>query len=179
MLETRLDENTKTETSASRLQQAQRALAAAEWEERKERQQFNALETQEQQLCFELKLARTTENPPAALPAVQAAQRQVDSLSRKREQFARQKAYQGELVRTARQRLDAARRTYDDLQRRALQLQNIIRREERTVAQWQQQIKDTEQQLARWERMLAEGQARLEQGRWEYAELAGLHWKSS
>jgi len=174
-----VDGNAKTETQASRLQRAQRALAAAEWEERKERQQFNTLETQEQQLCFELKLARTTQNPPAAPQTNQAAQRQVDSLSRKREQFTRQKAYQSELVRTARQRLDAARRTYDELQRRALELQNSIRREERTVAQWQQQIKDAEQQLARWERMLAEAQARLEQGRWEYAELAGPHWKSS
>ena len=169
----------KAETSASRLQQAQQALAAAEWEESKERRQLSVLEAHEQQLSSELQRARTIQKAPRTPDTIEATQKQLDALSRKREEFARQRAIQGEVVREARERLRVAHRAYEELQRRTLELQNTIRREERTVAQWQRQVKDTEHQLARWERMLTEAQARLEQARWEHAELAGPHWKTS
>ena len=78
------------------------------------------------------------------------------------------------MVREVRERLHAARRNYEGLQRHAVELQHAIRREERAVAQWQRQVKNTEEQLTRWQRLLAEAQSRLEQAQRELGRLTGF-----
>jgi septal ring factor EnvC (AmiA/AmiB activator) len=71
-----------------------------------------------------------------------------------------------------RQAIDVVRKTYEDIQSRALDLQKTIRREEHTVEEWRRKIRETEEQLARWQPVLAEAEARLEQARREFAALA-------
>ena len=73
---------------------------------------------------------------------------------------------------TVRQAIDAVRKTYEDIQSRALELQNAIRREERTVMEWRRKIRETEEQLARWHPVLAEAEARLGRARGEFTALA-------
>ena len=149
--------NVVAEASASRLQQAQQALRAAEWEERRAQQQLAVLERHEQQRRSDLR-KETGATKPSGAP--------LDDLPH-------QKALQVAVVRQARHRLQAAQRTHAELERRALDLQYMLRREARAVAQWQQQIVDTEHQLRRWRQMLADAQARLEQAQREHTGLKG------
>ena len=149
--------NVVAEASASRLQQAQQALRAAEWEERRAQQQLAVLERHEQQRRSDLRKG-TGATKPSGAP--------LDDLPH-------QKALQVAVVRQARHRLQAAQRTHAELERRALDLQYMLRREARAVAQWQQQIVDTEHQLRRWRQMLADAQARLEQAQREHTGLKG------
>lgn len=163
------------DTPGGSLQEARRALLAGEREEAAERRKLIVLEMEEEQLCLEIR--RGMEKAALAPGVMEAAKKRLHDLSRKREEFARQKADQWKVVRGVRERLHAARRTYEELQRHALGLQQIIRREERTVVQWQRRVKETEEQLARWQRILGEAQARLGQAQWELAELAGVPWQ--
>jgi len=158
--------NVVAEASASRLQQAQQALRAAEWEERRAQQQLTVLERHEQQLRSDLRKGTGATKPSGALHSLHLPRAPLDDLPH-------QKALQVAVVRQARHRLQAAQRTHAELERRALDLQYMIRREARAVAQWQQQIVDTEHQLRRWRQMLADAQARLEQAQRGHTELKG------
>ena len=144
----------QAQPAASPFEQARQALTALEREETEARHGLALLEWQEEQLSA-------------------AARRGVEKAAR-REDLARQKAAQWGVVREVRERLHAARRNYEDLQRQAVELQHAIRREERAVAQWQRQVKNTEEQLTRWQRLLAEAQARLEQAQREFGRLTGF-----
>jgi septal ring factor EnvC (AmiA/AmiB activator) len=75
----------------------------------------------------------------------------------------------GETVRRA---IEVVRRTYEELQARAIELQKVIRCEERTVAEWRRKIREAEEQLTRWRPVLAEAEVRLDQARRQFAELA-------
>lgn len=167
----RVEEITRAATPASRLEQARQALSTAEREETEERQKLSLLEWREEQLGLEVR--RGTEKAMAP-DAIQMARSGLDDLSHRREQLARQKAEQWKVVREVRERLHAARRSYERLQRHAVELQHAIRREERAVAHWQREIKTAEEQLARWQRVLTEAQARLEQAQRELGELSGF-----
>jgi len=144
----------QAEPAASPFEQARQAVAAVEREEAEARHGLALLDWQEEQLC--------------------AAVRRGVEKAAKREEMARQKAEQWRVVREVRERLHAARRSYEELQRHAVELQYAIRREERAVAQWQRQVKNTEEQLARWQRLLAEAQSRLEQAQRELGRLTGF-----
>ena len=144
----------QAEPAASPFEQARQALSVREREEAEARHGLALLEWQEEQLSA-------------------AARRGVEKAA-KRGELARQKAEQWQVVREVRERLHAARRSYEQLQRHAVELQYAIRREERAVAQWQRQVKNTEEQLARWQQLLAEAQARLEQAQRELGQLTGF-----
>lgn len=146
----------RAEPAANPFEQARQVLAAIEREETDARHGLALLEWQEEQLSA-------------------AARRGVEKAAR-REELARQKAEQWRVVREVRERLHAARRTHEELQRHAVELQYAIRREERAVAQWQRQVKNTEEQLARWQQRLAEAQARLEQAQRELGRLTGFRF---
>jgi septal ring factor EnvC (AmiA/AmiB activator) len=73
---------------------------------------------------------------------------------------------------TVRQAIEVVRRTYEELQARAIELQKIIRCEERAVAEWRRKIREAEEQLTRWRPVLAEAEERLDQARRQFAELA-------
>jgi chromosome segregation ATPase len=144
----------QAQPAASPFEQARQALTALEREETEARHGLALLEWQEEQLSS-------------------AARRGVEKAA-KREELAQQKAEQWRVVREVRERLQGARRDYEQLQRHAVELQYAIRREERAVAQWQRQVKNTEEQLARWQRLLAEAQSRLEQAQRELGRLTGF-----
>jgi translation initiation factor 2B subunit (eIF-2B alpha/beta/delta family) len=149
-----VEATTQAEPAASPFEQARQALSALEREETDARYGLGLLEWQEEQLSA-------------------AARRGVEKAAR-REELARLKAEQWRVVREVRERLHAARRSYEQLQRHTVELQFAIRREERAVAQWQRQVKNTEEQLARWQRLLAEAQSRLEQAQRELGRLTGF-----
>jgi len=140
--------------AASPFEQARQALSDLEREETEARHKLALLEWQEEQFAAEV-------------------WRGVEKAA-KREELARQKAEQWRVVREVRERLHAARRNGEELQRQAVELQYAIRREERAVAQWQRQVKTTEEQLARLQRLLAEAQSRLEQAQREFGRLTGF-----
>ena len=142
------------ELAASPFEQARQALSALEREETEARHGLALLEWQEEQLAT-------------------AARRGVEQAA-KREELAQQKAEQWRVVREVRERLQAARRSYEVLRRHAVELQYAIRREERAVTPWQRQVKNTEEQLARWQRLLTEAQSRLEQAQRELGQLTGF-----
>ena len=142
------------EPAASPFEQGRQTVSALEREETEARHGLALLEWQEEQLY--------------------AAVRRGVEKSARREELARQKAEQWRAVREVRERLHAARRSYEQLQRHAVELQYAIRREERAVVQWQRQVKNTEEQLARWQRLLAEAQSRLEQAQRELGRLTGF-----
>lgn len=146
----------QAEPAASPFEQARQAVSAIEREETEARHKLALLEWQEEQLCA-------------------AVRRGVEKAAR-RDELARQKAEQWQVVREVRERLHAARRNHEELQRHAVELQYAIRREERAVTQWQRQVKNTEEQLARWQRLLAEAQARLEQAQRELGRLTGFRF---
>jgi septal ring factor EnvC (AmiA/AmiB activator) len=73
---------------------------------------------------------------------------------------------------TVRQAIDVVRRTYEELQARAIELQKVIRCEERAVAEWRRKVHEAEEQLTRWRPTLADAEARLDQARRQFAELA-------
>ena len=149
----------QAEPAASPFEQARQALSAIEREETEARHKLALLEWQEERFSAEVRRG-----------AEKAA---------KREDLARLKAEQWQVVREVRQRLHAARRNYEDLQRQAVELQHAIRREERAVAQWQRQVKNTEEQLTRWQRLLAEAQSRLEEAQREFGRLMGFAFMAS
>ncbi len=149
-----MEATTQAEPAGSPVEQARQALSAIEREETEARHGLALLEWQEEQLS--------------------AAVRRGVEKAAKREDLARLKAEQWRVVREVRERLHAARRHYEELQRHAVELQYAIRREERAVAQWQRQVKNTEEQLARWQRLLAEAQSRLEQAQRELGRLTGF-----
>lgn len=149
-----MEATSRAQPAASLFEQARRALTALEREETEARHGLALLEWQEEQLSA-------------------AARRGVEKAA-KREELAQQKAEQGRVVREVRERLQGARRDYEQLQRHAVELQYAIRREERAVTQWQRQVKNTEEQLARWQRLLAEAQSRLEQAQRELGRLTGF-----
>ena len=73
---------------------------------------------------------------------------------------------------TIREGLDAVRRTNDERQRRALDLQRAVRYEQQAVTQWRRRIEDAEEQLRRWRLALSESDARLAEAERELASLA-------
>ena len=73
---------------------------------------------------------------------------------------------------TIREGLDAVRRTNDERQRRALDLQRAVRYEQQAVSQWRRRIQDAEEQLRRWRLALSESDARLAEAERELAALA-------
>ena len=144
----------QAEPAASPLERARQTLSAVEQEETEARHKLALLEWQEERICVDVRRG-----------AEKAA---------RREELARQKAEQWQVVREVRERLHAGRRAYEQLRRHAVELQHTIRREERAVTQWQRQVKNTEEQLTRWQRLLAESQARLEQSQRELSRLTGF-----
>jgi chromosome segregation ATPase len=74
--------------------------------------------------------------------------------------------------RTMRQAIDVVRKTYEDLQARAIELQKTIRREEHTVVEWRRKIREAEELLARWRPVLTDAEKRLDLARREFAGLA-------
>jgi septal ring factor EnvC (AmiA/AmiB activator) len=72
---------------------------------------------------------------------------------------------------SVRQAIEVVRKTYEQLQARAIELQKVIRREERAVAEWRRKVRETEEQLLRWRPALAEAETRLDQARRQFADL--------
>lgn len=156
-------ERSSPESPRSPLQRAQLCLFLAEEEEARERQLLRALDMESQRLRAQLR--------EAGGPLV--AGKDPGGLSRKREELAERRGPQETELAQARESLLAARRAYEQVHRRALDLAQTIRREERTAAQWQHEIQVAEQHLTRLERLLVEAQARADQARREYAQLTG------
>ncbi len=73
---------------------------------------------------------------------------------------------------TIREGLDAVRKTNDERQRRALDLQRTVRYEQQAVTQWRRRIREAEEQLRRWRLALSESDARLAEAERELAALA-------
>jgi chromosome segregation ATPase len=73
---------------------------------------------------------------------------------------------------TMRQAIDVVRKTYEDLQARAIELQKTIRREERAVVEWRRKIREAEEQLTRWRPVLTDAEQRLDLARREFSSLA-------
>jgi septal ring factor EnvC (AmiA/AmiB activator) len=73
---------------------------------------------------------------------------------------------------SVRQAIEVVRKTYEQLQARAIELQKVIRREERAVAEWRRKVRETEEQLLRWRPVLAEAETRLDEARRQFSDLA-------
>lgn len=145
------------------LERAQLCLQLAEQEEATRRQELRALDAEILRLRLEL---RETGH---AL----GAGKDPWELSLKRQELVKRRDRQEARVAQAREAVRTAGRVWEQVQRRALDLEHTIRREERAVAQWTHDIQVTEQHLTRLERLLVEAQGRVDQAHREYAQLTG------